>query len=191
VSCGSLSGCAAAGGARPQRPRERRPQHPQATARMASVISMAGQVAYMPVATAGKIYQGVSAAADLNEATLSGAIDIVVVRRADGVMRSTPFHVRFGKFQVLRPSNKLVHLRVNDREVDLKMTLGKSGEAYFVNEADVSTSTSVLMRRDLADGPCTCLKPARIPTALSPRVTESNAWLRWRPTSRATLRSPP
>ena len=73
---------------------------------------MAGQVAYLPVAGAAKIYQTASATADLNEATLSGAIDIIVVRSADGTLRSSPFHVRFGKFMILRPTDKVVNIQV-------------------------------------------------------------------------------
>ena len=48
-----------------------------------------------------------SAMLDL-QATLSGAIDIVVVRYDDGSMLSTPFHVRFGKLQLLRSHEKIV-----------------------------------------------------------------------------------
>lgn len=34
---------------------------------------------------------------DLNPATLSGAIDVIVVRQPDGSLKASPFHVRFGK----------------------------------------------------------------------------------------------
>jgi hypothetical protein len=49
---------------------------------------------------------------DINPSTLTGAIDVIVVRRP-GLDRSmelvcSPFHVRFGKWQVLRPSEKKV-----------------------------------------------------------------------------------
>ena len=37
---------------------------------------------------------------DYNSATLSGAIDIVAVRNDDGSIKSSPFHVRFGKLKV-------------------------------------------------------------------------------------------
>jgi phosphatidate phosphatase PAH1 len=33
---------------------------------------------------------------DLNPATLSGAIDVVVIERPDGSLACSPFHVRFG-----------------------------------------------------------------------------------------------
>jgi phosphatidate phosphatase PAH1 len=38
----------------------------------------------------------------VNSATLSGAIDIVVVEQEDGSLASTPFHVRFGKLKLIR-----------------------------------------------------------------------------------------
>ena len=37
-----------------------------------------------------------------------GAIDILVVRQEDGSLCSTPFHVRFGKGQILRDEEKIV-----------------------------------------------------------------------------------
>lgn len=48
----------------------------------------------------------------INPSTLTGAIDVIVVRRpADNggtELACSPFHVRFGKFQVLRPGEKKV-----------------------------------------------------------------------------------
>ena len=44
----------------------------------------------------------------INAATLSGAIDIVVVPQEDGTLKTTPFHVRFGKLQLLNSSEKIV-----------------------------------------------------------------------------------
>ena len=49
----------------------------------------------------------------LNPSTLTGAIDVIVVRRptedgTDVELISSPFHVRFGKWQVLRPADKKV-----------------------------------------------------------------------------------
>jgi hypothetical protein len=42
--------------------------------------------------------------------------------------------VRFGKLQLLRSHEKAVTLFVNDKELDVKMKLGRAGEAYFVQE---------------------------------------------------------
>ena len=48
----------------------------------------------------------------INPSTLTGAIDVIVVQRpaADGgfELACSPFHVRFGKWKVLRPSDKRV-----------------------------------------------------------------------------------
>lgn len=44
-----------------------------------------------------------------------------------GEMRSTPFHVRFGKLQLLRSREKTVTVYVNNVETPLRMTLGKPG----------------------------------------------------------------
>lgn len=45
---------------------------------------------------------------EINPATLSGAIDIVVVEQPDGELACSPFHVRFGKLSVLMPQEKKV-----------------------------------------------------------------------------------
>jgi phosphatidate phosphatase LPIN len=45
---------------------------------------------------------------DINPATLSGAVDIVVVEQKDGDLACSPFHVRFGKLSLLMPQEKKV-----------------------------------------------------------------------------------
>ena len=39
---------------------------------------------------------------------LSGAIDVIVVEQENGDLACSPFHVRFGKFSLLLPSEKKV-----------------------------------------------------------------------------------
>jgi phosphatidate phosphatase PAH1 len=70
----------------------------------------------------------------INPATLSGAIDVIVVEAADGELACSPFHVRFGKFSLLRPSDKKVEFRVRGQMQDYSMKLGDGGEAFFVFE---------------------------------------------------------
>jgi phosphatidate phosphatase LPIN len=70
----------------------------------------------------------------INPATLSGAIDVIVVEQEDGSLACSPFHVRFGKFSLLRPSEKKVEFRVNNAKQDYAMKLGDGGEAFFVFE---------------------------------------------------------
>lgn len=75
----------------------------------------------------------------INPATLSGAIDVIVVEQEDGSLACSPFHVRFGKFSLLRPYEKKVEFKVNGERRDFPMKLGEGGEAFFVFE----TSSSV------------------------------------------------
>ncbi|ORY90269.1 Lipin/Ned1/Smp2-domain-containing protein [Leucosporidium creatinivorum] len=80
---------------------------------------------------------------DINPATLTGAIDVIVVERPSesGVegeveLACSPFHVRFGKLSVLRPIDKKVRITVNDDEIPFYMKVGETGEAFFVFETD-------------------------------------------------------
>lgn len=82
----------------------------------------------------GRIVSSVSSVLDINQATLSGCIDIIVVPRADGTLHSTPFHVRFGKAKLLKSREKNVSINVNGNEIPLKMKLGAAGEAYFIHQ---------------------------------------------------------
>ena len=61
-----------------------------------------GQLAETVFGTVKGLYRG------LNPATLSGGIDVLVVRQVDGSFRCSPFHVRFGKLGVLRSREKVV-----------------------------------------------------------------------------------
>ena len=70
----------------------------------------------------------------INPATLSGAIDVIVVEQEDGTLACSPFHVRFGKFSLLRPYEKKVEFKVNGEKKDFAMKLGEGGEAFFVFE---------------------------------------------------------
>ncbi|XP_050424353.1 phosphatidate phosphatase LPIN3 isoform X2 [Adelges cooleyi] len=71
---------------------------------------------------------------EINPATLTGAIDIVVVEQPDGTFTCSPFHVRFGKIGVLRSREKIVEVEINGEPSQLYMKLGESGEAFFVEE---------------------------------------------------------
>ena len=70
----------------------------------------------------------------INPSTLSGAIDVIVVEQEDGTLACSPFHVRFGKFSLLRPHEKKVEFKVNDTKQEYYMKLGEGGEAFFVFE---------------------------------------------------------
>ena len=72
---------------------------------------------------------------DINPATLSGAIDVVVIEQPDGTLACSPFHVRFGKLQVLSLQNvHIVNIAVNGIKQPFTMRMGEGGEAYFIRE---------------------------------------------------------
>jgi len=84
--------------------------------------------------TVSKLFTSVAQAFEFNQATLSGCVDIIVVEQRDGTLKSTPFHVRFGKLKVLKSKDKFVNIRVNKNETMLRMKLGESGEGFFEQE---------------------------------------------------------
>uniref|UniRef100_A0A667WMB6 phosphatidate phosphatase n=1 Tax=Myripristis murdjan TaxID=586833 RepID=A0A667WMB6_9TELE len=93
-------------------------------------MNYVGQLAGQVLVTVKELYKGI------NQATLSGCIDVVVVRQRDGTYQCSPFHVRFGKLGVLRSKEKVIDIEVNGEPVDLHMKLGDSGEAFFVQETE-------------------------------------------------------
>ncbi|CAD5230126.1 unnamed protein product [Bursaphelenchus xylophilus] len=75
----------------------------------------------------------------MNPATLSGAIDVIVVEQPDGSLLSTPFHVRFGKLSVFNSDEKFVDIQINGTDIaNVKMKLGDNGVAFFVEEVEPS-----------------------------------------------------
>ncbi|MCJ1344010.1 hypothetical protein MMC31_002210 [Peltigera leucophlebia] len=101
----------------------------------------------------------------INPATLSGAIDVIVVEQEDGSLACSPFHVRFGKFSLLRPYEKKVEFNVNNVKQSHAMKLGEGGEAFFVFETF----------DDIPEGLQTSpvVSPATSPRGLDPDVTPS------------------
>ncbi|KAM6219775.1 phosphatidate phosphatase LPIN2 [Rhynchocyon petersi] len=92
-------------------------------------MNYVGQLAGQVIVTVKELYKGI------NQATLSGCIDVIVVRQQDGSYQCSPFHVRFGKLGVLRSKEKVIDIEINGDAVDLHMKLGDNGEAFFVEEA--------------------------------------------------------
>lgn len=66
-----------------------------------------------------------------------GAVDIIVVEQPDGSFKSSPWYVRFGKFQgVLKAREKIVNICVNGIDANFHMYLDNRGEAYFLREVE-------------------------------------------------------
>ncbi|GAM19951.1 hypothetical protein SAMD00019534_031260 [Acytostelium subglobosum LB1] len=111
-----------------------------------------------------KLFDEVHFAFKLNAATLSGAIDILVVPQTDGSLKCTPFHIRFGKLQLISSSEKIISIYVNAQKTDLQMKLGHAGEAFFVEETEEPVPSI------LATSPITSPKQSR--AAASKKSTE-------------------
>ncbi|KAF8107771.1 hypothetical protein N665_0117s0039 [Sinapis alba] len=66
-----------------------------------------------------------------------GAIDIIVVEQPDGTFKSSPWYVRFGKFQgVLKNRRNLIKIEVNGVDSGFTMYLAHTGQAYFLREVE-------------------------------------------------------
>nr|UEK51521.1 lipin-like protein [Parasacculina yatsui] len=101
---------------------------------------------------------------EINAATLTGAIDVVIVEQQDGTFLTSPFHVRFGKIGVLKSKEKVVDIEINGRPVDIHMKLGESGEAFFVTPLQAGERLS---SNQMATSP--------IPVCMSPHDRRSSS----------------
>lgn len=108
----------------------------------------------------------------LNPATLLGAIDIIVIEQPDGSLHCSPWHIRFGKFQIIKPLHKKIDLYVNDIKTNLPMKLGEGGEAFFVFESanNDDLSKSVLTSPVISPASSPSSSPPGSPT---PELTSS------------------
>ncbi|XP_012507573.1 PREDICTED: phosphatidate phosphatase LPIN2 [Propithecus coquereli] len=71
---------------------------------LSQTMNYVGQLAGQVIVTVKELYKGI------NQATLSGCIDVIVVQQQDGTYQCSPFHVRFGKLGVLRSKEKVEKL---------------------------------------------------------------------------------
>lgn len=69
----------------------------------------------------------------LNPITLSGVNDVIVVRQADGSLRSSPFHVRFSRLSFPNNRPRAVHLIVNGNDTGIQMGITNQGDLFFTH----------------------------------------------------------
>ncbi|KAK9487382.1 Lipin/Ned1/Smp2-domain-containing protein [Lipomyces starkeyi] len=98
----------------------------------------------------------------INPATLTGAIDVIVIEQENGDLACSPFHIRFGKFALLQPSQKKVDFSVNGKKVDFAMKLGDGGEAFFVFETDNDVPSDLLTSPILSPSSSAVSSPASV-----------------------------
>uniref|UniRef100_A0A5F8G2J6 phosphatidate phosphatase n=1 Tax=Monodelphis domestica TaxID=13616 RepID=A0A5F8G2J6_MONDO len=84
-------------------------------------MNYVGQLAETVYEAVKELYQG------LNPATLSGGVDVLVVKHPDGSFLCSPFHVRFGKLDVLRTREQVVSCRVRGSPSGFSLPLGRLG----------------------------------------------------------------
>uniref|UniRef100_A0A671UXC5 phosphatidate phosphatase n=1 Tax=Sparus aurata TaxID=8175 RepID=A0A671UXC5_SPAAU len=109
-------------------------------------MNYVGQLAGQVLVTVKELYKGI------NQATLSGCIDVIVVRQPDGTFQCSPFHVRFGKLGVLRSREKVIDIEINGEPVELHMKLGDNGEAFFVQETEKHNVSLMLKLQNILIG---------------------------------------
>uniref|UniRef100_A0A8C9TC14 phosphatidate phosphatase n=1 Tax=Scleropages formosus TaxID=113540 RepID=A0A8C9TC14_SCLFO len=154
-------------------------------------MNYVGQLAGQMFVQVKELYRG------LNPTTLSGCIDVIVVRQPDGTLQCSPFHVRFGKMGVLRSREKVVDIEINGEPVNLHMKLGENGEAFFVKETEegqevipsylttspILTEGATLMEAQLSKGPAHLPECGSGPSVLAlcaPQIVGDNGILKKR-----------
>lgn len=73
---------------------------------------------------------------DYNPASLSGCIDVIVAENESGQLKSTPFHIRVGKFKLFKSTDQMITLKINGVESEHHMKISKTGVGYWEIEAD-------------------------------------------------------
>ncbi|ESO13178.1 hypothetical protein HELRODRAFT_62962 [Helobdella robusta] len=95
---------------------------------------------------AGKLFKNISGyLTEMNPATLTGAIDVIIIRQEDGTFQTSPWHVRFGKMGCFWVNENSVDIEINGKSVDMTMKLGVAGEAFFLHDISVASEVSSLL----------------------------------------------
>ena len=131
----------------------------------------------------GRIVSGISGAFEVNEAFLSGALDVVVIRHPDGKLHASPFHVRFGKLKLLRSREKNVKIYINGAQSDIAMRLGKAGEAYFIekgSDEDTDHNSSPINSPDLSPDKSPSIDMSSEEDPVSPKAVNYRWYAPWR-----------
>lgn len=110
----------------------------------------------------------------INPANMTGAIDVVVIQQPDGSYLSSPFHVRFGKYGVLKAKEKIVDIEVNEVPVAIHMKLDDNGAAYFVELVD-SDDEEQDIPPELATSPIPQDSPWLLMESNAPRKKRANS----------------
>lgn len=81
---------------------------------------------------------------EINKANFTDSMDVIVVRQRNGSLRSTPFYLRFGKRDILKPKENIINLKVNNITInEILMMLDESGEAFFIEKSTFGIDPTV------------------------------------------------
>ena len=61
-------------------------------------------------------------------------MDIIVIKQKDGTLMSTPFHLRFGAFKIMKVKDILIKIEINNEIIPFTMNLAEDGHGYFLKE---------------------------------------------------------
>lgn len=81
-----------------------------------------------------KFFSSVAEVCSPSKGNLSGAMDVIVIKRPDGTLASTPFYIKFGRLKLMKSNKIKVNLVINSTVADMKMELKKSGKAVFIRD---------------------------------------------------------
>ena len=82
-----------------------------------------------------RFFAGVAEVCSPSKGNLSGAMDVIVIKRSDGTFSSTAFNVKFGRFKLIKSNNIKVNIKINGCVVPVMMILKKSGKGRILHEA--------------------------------------------------------
>ena len=68
---------------------------------------------------------------EISTTTVTGVMDILVVKQKNSKFKSSPFYLSFSIASVFKPRGKIVNISVNGEEKLLKMRLNRLGRGYF------------------------------------------------------------
>ena len=96
----------------------------------------------------------------VNPSSLSGAMDIIVIEHEDGTLRSSPWHLTFGKFGLFYHSNKIISVSINDSPAPFMMYVDKDGRGQFF--ASQSTKQTRIQQNQQSSFPTVSLPEVSI-----------------------------
>lgn len=78
----------------------------------------------------------------VNPSTLTGALDIIIIEHPDGTLRSSPWHVRFGKLGLIHHTGKVITIEINGHNAPFTMFVDSVGRGSFFATQGVSNKES-------------------------------------------------